>query len=337
MMLYDWLQQIEFANSWLLPFLLMLPVFAWMHFKSLGAMQANFTVSTAASFKVATWKNKLVYLPFWLRLLAIGCLILALARPQIRNQQTQNKGEGIAIVLCIDVSGSMLSSDFYPTRLEVAKEVAANFVQSRPVDQIGLVIFSGESYTQFPISTDHESLLEQIKGLKSGMLEDGTVIGEGLATSVDRLSRSKLKSKVVVLLTDGKEEAPDNRLIDPYTALEIAKAKKVKVYTIGMGSADAVPVSEMKNRKATINANTAFIDEDLLKRIASQTGGEYFRAKDKEGLQDIYRQIDRLEKSKVEVVSHTRFQEEFIYFMAACLFFLILEMILKYTLIRTFP
>jgi len=168
-------------------------------------------------------------------------------------------------------------------------------------------------------------------------LEDGTVIGEGLATSVERLSQSKAKSKIVILLTDGKEEAPDTRLIDPYTAIQIAKAKKVKVYTIGMGSANAVPVSEMKNRNMSINANTTFIDEDLLKRIASQTGGEYFRAKDKEALQDIYRQIDRMEKTKVTVTTRTRFEEEYIYFIMAALFFLLLELILKYTLLRTFP
>jgi Ca-activated chloride channel family protein len=335
-MLYDWLQHIEFANKWILPFLGMLPVFAWLHFRTQTA-QAAFTVTTTDAFKETTAKNIFVHIPFWLRLLAIGCVLLALARPQIRNQQTQTKGEGIAIVLCIDVSGSMLSSDFYPNRLEVAKQVAADFVKARPVDQIGLVIFSGESYTQYPLSTDHESLLEQIQELKSGMLEDGTVIGEGLATSVERLSQSKAKSKIVILLTDGKEEAPDTRIIDPYTAIQIAKAKKVKVYTIGMGSANAVPVSEMKNHNITVDANTTFIDEELLKRIASQTGGEYFRAKDKEALQDIYRQIDRMEKTKVTVTTRTRFEEEYIYFIMAALFFLLLELILKYTLLRTFP
>ncbi|MDQ3682537.1 MAG: VWA domain-containing protein [Bacteroidota bacterium] len=168
-----------------------------------------------------------MHLPFWLQLLSIGFIILALARPQVKNVQSQTKGEGIGIILCLDVSGSMLSQDFYPNRLEVAKELAANFVKARPVDQIGLVIFSGEAFTQFPISTDHENLLQQIAAIKSGMLEDGTLIGEGLATSVQRLNGSKSKSKVIVLLTDGREEAPDTRIIDPYTALEIAKAKGI--------------------------------------------------------------------------------------------------------------
>ena len=166
------------------------------------------------------------------------------------------------------------------------------------------------------------------------MLEDGTVIGEGLATSVDRLSKSKAKSKVIILLTDGKEEAPDTRLIDPYTALEIAKSRGVKTYTIGMSAQQAVPVPE---RGVARSPGNFFLDEALLKRIASQTGGEYFRATDKDNLQAIYAQIDKLEKSEVEVLTKTRYEEQFIYFIAAALLFLAIEIILRYTLMRTFP
>ncbi|MFN2456921.1 MAG: VWA domain-containing protein [Chitinophagaceae bacterium] len=335
-MLYEWFQHMEFANKWVLPFLGMLPVLIWLHYRRSSSVKSSFAVTSADAFKVRTGKNTWIHFPFWLRMLTIGCVILALARPQVKNAKNQTKGEGIDIILCMDVSGSMLSRDFHPNRLEVAKEMAAEFVRSRPVDQIGLVIFSGESFTQFPISTDHESLLQQIRGIKSGMLEDGTLIGEGLATSVQRLSAGKSKSKVVILLTDGKEEAPDTRLVDPATALEIAKAKGVKVYTIGMGSENAVPVSEMKKRKA-FDRNTAFIDETLLRRIAIQTGGEYFRAKDKESLQEIYGQIDRLEKSKVEVTTKTRYDDQFIYLLIAALLFLTLEILLRYTLLRTFP
>jgi Ca-activated chloride channel family protein len=232
------------------------------------------------------------------------------------------------------VSGSMLSQDFYPTRLSVAKDIAADFVKARPVDQIGLVVFSGESFTQYPLSTDHEGLLLQILGLRSGLLEDGTLIGEGLATSVQRLSNAKSPSKVVILLTDGKEEAPETRLITPYQALEIAKAKGVKVYTIGMGGEGAVGRSE---RSGVVDRTTPFIDEALLKRIAVQTGGEYFRATNKEALQEVYEQIDRLEKSDVQVVQKTRYQEQFIWFIGAALLLLLLEVILRYTLLRTFP
>src|SRR5215203_3438568 len=179
-MIYDWLQNIEFRNIWVLPFLGMLPVLAWLYFRTAATRKATVRVSTTNAFKVRTAKNALMHLPFWLRLMAMGCVILALARPQTRNVQNRTRGEGIDIVLCMDVSGSMLSRDFYPDRLTVAKEVAADFVRGRPVDQIGLVIFSGESFTQFPVSTDHESLLQQILGLRSGLLEDGTLIGEGL-------------------------------------------------------------------------------------------------------------------------------------------------------------
>ena len=324
-MLYDWFQHIEFANKWVLPFLLILPVIAFLNYRT--KPKSSFVVSTSEAFRVRTFKNTLIKLPFILRLLALGCIILALARPQIKNTQSQNKGEGIDIVLCMDVSGSMLSSDFNPNRLSVAKDMAIEFVEARPIDQIGLVIFSGESFTQFPVSTDHQSLIVQIGGIKSGMLEDGTVIGEGLATSVDRLSTSKSKSKVIILLTDGKEEAPETRLIDPYTALEIAKAKGVKVYTIGMSAQNAEPGQ----------ANKIFVDEALLKRIATQTGGEYFRATHKENLQAIYQRIDRLEKSEIEVVTKTKFSEEFVYFIAAALLFLLIEILLRYTLLRTFP
>jgi len=334
-MLYEWFQNIEFKYNWLLPFLLLLPVIAWLRAKLFRSLKSTFTVATATVFKIKTAKNVLIHFPFWLQLLSMACILLALARPQIKDVQSRKKGEGIDIILSIDVSGSMLSNDFYPNRLEVAKEMAAEFVRNRPVDQIGLVIFSGESFTQYPLSTDHAGLLEQIAGLRSGLLEDGTLIGEGLALSVQRLTGSRMRSKVVVLLTDGKEEAPDTRLIDPVAALEIAKAERVKVYTIGMGGERAVAVSEVGT--AALDRNTPFIDETLLKRIAAQTGGAYFRAKDKESLQEIYEQIDRLEKSKIEITEKTRYEEQFPYFIAAALLLLAISLILRYTFLRTFP
>lgn len=332
-MIYDWLQHIEFKNLWVLPFLGMLPVLAWLQYRTARGRFSTVAVSTTKTFTVRTFRNALLQVPMWLRLLAMGCLILALARPQTRNVQNRTRGEGIDIVLCMDVSGSMLSRDFYPDRLTVAKEVAAEFVRARPVDQIGLVIFSGESYTQFPVSTDHESLLQQITNLRSGMLESGTVIGEGLATSVDRLQQSKAKSRIVVLLTDGKEEPPETRLIDPYSALEIAKTKGVRVYTIGMLAQQSATIAE----GGTGGIQKAFVDEDLLSRIATQTGGKYFRAADKEGLQQIYSQIDKLEKSNVEIVSKERIDEKFGAFILAALFLLVIELLLRYTLLRTLP
>ena len=331
-MLYEWLSNIEFANNWVLPFLLILPVMTWMYYKSSGA-KAGMKISTLKWFQIKTGRNVTMHLGFWLRVLCLACLILALARPQTRNVSTKFRGEGIDIVLCMDVSGSMLSQDFRPNRLSVARQMAADFVKNRPVDQIGLVIFAGESFTQFPLSTDHAGLMEQIRGISPGMLQDGTLIGEGLATSVDRLSSSKGRSRVVILLTDGNEQPPETRIIDPVTALEIAKSKGVKVYTIGMGArAGTYP-----ERGVARSQSSAFLDEVLLKRIADQTKGAYFRATDAEGLQNIYEQIDKLEKSDVEVVTRERFDEHFIYFILGALFFLLLEQLLKYTLFRTFP
>ncbi|MCW3074326.1 MAG: hypothetical protein JWP69_1395 [Flaviaesturariibacter sp.] len=334
-MVYEWFQHIEFKNSWVLPFLLLLPVIAWIWLRSGSSLKAAFTVSSSSAFTARSNRNYYFHLPFLLRLLSIAAILLAIARPQIRNEQIKAEGEGIAIILCIDVSGSMLSQDFSPNRLAVAKEVAADFVRSRPVDQIGLVLFAGESFTQFPISTDREGLLAQINSLKSGMLQDGTLIGEGLATSVQRLSGVESKSKVVVLLTDGREEAPDTRIINPAAALNIAIAKGVKVYAIGMGSENAVAVSETKGR--VFDKNTAFIDEALLRRIGAQTGGDYFRATNKESLQNIYEQIDRLEKSDYQVTTKVQYSEQFGVFIVAALLLLLLELFLRYIFLRTFP
>ena len=333
-LLYNLFQQIEFKYIWVLPFLLGLPVIAWFYFRTTGWRKSAMRVSTTHAFSVRTARNAWVHFPFWLRLLAVGCIVLALARPQIRNVSSRSKGQGIDIVLCLDVSGSMLSQDVIPNRLEVAKQTAIDFVKQRPVDQIGLVIFSGESFTQFPVSTDHAGLMEQIAGLKSGMLIDGTVIGEGLATSVERIKMSKARSKVIVLLTDGNEQPPNTRLIDPVTALEIAKAKGVKVYTIGLGASGARTVEEQGVPR---NQGAAYLDETLLKRIAAGTNGLYFRATDRESLAEIYRQIDRLEKSEVQVVTRTRFQELFPYFLLAALFFLFIDILLRYTTLKTFP
>jgi len=330
-MLYNYFQNIEFANIWVLPLLIILPIIVWLRYTTFGKLKSTFTISTTSHVKHKTAKNYFIHTPFWLRLLALACLLLALARPQIRNVQNRNKGEGIDIVLCLDVSGSMLSQDFQPNRLEVAKEVAADFVKSRPVDRIALIIFSGESYTLSPLTTNHEVILQQIKSLKSGMLQDGTLIGEGLAKSVERLSSVGSKSKVVILMTDGKEEAPESRIIDPNTALQIAKVKGVKVYTVGMAG---TPDEQIGRPNVTFTSN---LDDALLQRIARETGGAYFRARDKEGLQIVYSQIDKLEKSSFERITKTRVEEQYFYLLMAALVFLLLEVILRYTWLRTFP
>lgn len=337
-MLYNWIKELDFAYPLVFGLFALVPLLALWYVKKQGTSQATLKVSSIFAFTVSSWKNRFRHLPFIFRLLAISCLVLALAKPQKRSDEQRTEGEGIDIVLCMDVSGSMGSRDILPSRMEVAKEVAEEFVRSRPVDRIGLVIFSGESFTQCPITGDRNTLITQIQTLESRKyLKDGTVIGEGLATAVDRLTKSDSKSKVIILITDGKEDAPDTRLIDPLTALEIAKSKGVKVYTIGMGALPStiVEITGTKNRPQ--NPNIDFIDEELLRKIATETGGQYFRAKDKEALKNTYNEINQLEKSTMEITSFSRYEEKFLPFVLAALAFLLLEVMLRFTLFRKFP
>jgi len=337
-MLYNYIKNMDFAYPFAFGLFALLPLLIWWYVKKYNSSQPTIKVSTAQAFTVSSWKNRFRHLPFILRLLTLSCLIVALARPQKVNKEQRTEGEGIDIMLCMDVSGSMGSTDIPPSRMDVAKEVAEEFVRSRPVDRIGLVIFSGESFTQCPITNDRNTLISQIQKLESrALLKDGTVIGEGLATAVDRLSKSPSKSKVIILITDGKEDAPDTRLIDPLTALDIAKSKGIKVYSIGMGAMPTTIVEVTGNNNKPKNPNIDFIDEALLRKIAVETGGEYFRARDKQGLKDTYNQIDILEKSKIEITSFNRSEERFFSFVLAALAFLFLEMILKFTFFRKFP
>jgi Ca-activated chloride channel homolog len=271
---------------------------------------------------------------FVLRLLAIICLIIALARPQFRNDEQLTNGEGIDIVLCLDISGSMLAQDFSPNRMEAAKNVASEFIDGRPADRIGLVIFSGESFTMCPLTTDRSVLKTQLYSVESGLLEDGTAIGDGLATSVERLKSSTAKSKVIILLTDGE----NNRgFIDPNAAKEIAKSVGVRVYTIGVGSEGYAQIPVQTRAGVIMQREKVSIDEKLLTQIANETGGKYYRAKDNESLNAIYKEIDQLEKSKIEYTTYTRFSEEFFPFALAAIGLLLLEAILRFTVFRKFP
>jgi len=333
-MIQEWLQNIDFAYPRLLSLFILLPFLIWWYVTKSGKKSGSIKVSTIHSFRGSSFKTKLRHLPFVLRLLALGCLIIALARPQKRNDEQLTGGEGIDIVVCMDVSGSMLSRDFQPNRLVVAREMAAEFIRNRPIDRISLVIFAGESYTMSPLTTDKNTLLSQVTTLQSGLLEDGTLIGEGLATAVERLSESKAKSKVIILLTDGKEEMTEDRIIDPLTALEIAKIRGIKVYTIGMAQEGYTPVQE--KTRATTKTNET-IDESLLKRIALETGGEYFRARDKKGLKEIYDRIDKLEKVKIEQSAFKRTEEKFLLFVLLALGSLFLEILLRLTILKKFP
>ncbi|MBN8668956.1 MAG: VWA domain-containing protein [Chitinophagales bacterium] len=332
-----WLNNINWEYPWVFGLFLLFPLFIFWYVKRSGRSASSLPVTSVASFGrtegKATWRHIL----FLLRLLAMAALILALARPRERNDEQLKGGQGIDIVLCIDVSGSMLSRDFQPNRLEVAKEVAADFIRQRPIDQIGLVIFSGESFTLSPLTTDKNTLLTQVASLRSGMLQDGTLIGEGLATASARLLESKAKSKVVILLTDGKEQPTEDRLIDPLTALDIARSQQIKVYTIGMALEGYAAVEEKTIQGAIKRSNSPLLDEELLRKIGRETGGDYFRARDKAGLSKIYDEIDRMEKVKIEAVSFKRIREHFPIFILFALGFLFLEILLRYTIFRKFP
>jgi Ca-activated chloride channel homolog len=337
-MLYDWIKNMDFAYPFVFGLFIFLPLLVWWYIKKYNRRQATIKVSSVHPFQVSSWKNRFRHVPFILRLLALSALVMALARPQKRDDQEQTQGEGIDIVLCMDVSGSMGSKDILPSRLDAAKETAEEFVRNRPVDRIGLVIFSGESFTQCPITTDRNTLINQIQSLESRKyLADGTVIGEGLATAVDRLTKSTSKSKVIILLTDGKEDPPETRLIDPLTALEIAKVQRVKVYTIGMSAAPSTIIEITKQPHRKQDPAAGFLDEVLLRRIANETGGKYFRARDRDGLKNIYDQIDKLEKSTIEITSFKHYEELFLPFVFVALALLLIELILRYTLFRRFP
>lgn len=338
-MLYDWINDMDFAYPLAFGLFPLLPILIYWYYERNSKQQAAIQVSTTHSFTVKSWKNRFRHLPFILRILALACIIVALARPQKRHDDQRTEGEGIDIVLCMDVSGSMGQNDILPSRMEVAKEMAIEFIQNRPVDRIGLVIFSGEAFTQAPLTTDRNTIISQIQMLDNRrFLKDGTIIGEGLATAVARLAESQSKSKVIILITDGKEDSPDTRIIDPLTALEIAKSRAVRVYTIGVGARSSGNV-ELPNMPATKKpaVNTDFIDEELLRRIADETGGKYFRARDKEGLKSTYRQIDQLEKSKVEVRSFKQYEELYLPFILAALGLLFLEICFRLTVFKKFP
>ena len=334
-MIVDYFDDITFGQPLFFILFAFVPLLIYWKFFRQPKRSAAVGISTTKGLsKVRSWKNSFQNLPFLMRLLALSCIIIALARPQVTYEEQHSEGEGVDIILCIDVSGSMTSQDFTPNRMGAAKKVAEDFVNDRPNDRIGIVIFSGESFTQCPLTTDHGVLLNQIEQIRNGLLEDGTAIGSGLATSVDRLRSSKAKSKVVILLTDGVN---NGGLIDPATALEIAKAFKVKVYTIGVGTDGYAPTPVSTPLGIVMQNEKVAIDEKLLKNIADQTGGKYYRATDNASLQNIYNSIDHLEKSKVEITSFHRFTEKYYPLIFAAMILLFLEITLRFTVLRKFP
>jgi Ca-activated chloride channel family protein len=327
------MHNIVFENGWFLWFLLVIPLLvAWYIYRQSRA-HASVKLATAGFLMNGhkTFRHYLRHILFALRITVIALVIIVIARPQSVDRWQSSTTEGIDIILALDVSGSMLARDFSPDRLEASKSVATEFINGRPYDRIGLTVFSGESFTQCPLTTDHAVLINLMREVKSGIIEDGTAIGVGLATAISRVKDSEAISKVIILLTDGVNNMG---AIDPVTAAEIAKTFGVRVYTIGVGSRGFAdyPVQTpfgMRYQKMQVE-----IDEALLKQIAEMTGGSYFRAVDNTSLQQVYSEIDKLEKSKIETREHSRREEVFIPWALAAAVILALELLLRYLLMK---
>jgi Ca-activated chloride channel family protein len=330
------MSSIEFANpEYFYLLLLLLPVIVWYILKDKNA-HASIQVSTVKSFNAApkTYKYYLRHALIVFRVLAIAFIVIAMARPQSSNKFQDTITEGIDIVMSLDISSSMLARDFEPDRLEAAKEVATQFITGRPEDKIGLVIFSGESFTQCPLTTDHAVLINLFKDIQSGMIEDGTAIGLGLANAVNRLKDSEAKSRVVILLTDGDNNRGE---IAPLTAAELAKSFGIRVYTIGIGTRGTAPYPVQTAFGISMRNMPVKFDESVLKEIAEMTGGQYFRATDNNKLKAIYAEIDQLEKSKIEVKQYSTKSEEFLIFAFLGALFLLLEIALRNSVLRNIP
>ncbi len=327
---------IHFAHPQVIYLALLIPLMVgWYLFRQLKT-SPTIQISGIQPFKggPSTWKNYARHLPFILRQGAIALLIIVVARPQSSNSWENVTTEGIDIIISLDISGSMLAEDFKPNRLEASKAVASEFITGRPDDRMGLVVFSGESFTQCPLTTDHAVLLNLFHGIQSGIIEDGTAIGLGLATSVSRLKDSKARSKVIILLTDGMNNRGE---IAPITAAEIAKTFGIRVYTIGVGSLGTAPYPFQTPFGVQYQNVKVEIDEGVLKDIANMTGGKYFRATNNQKLKEIYQEIDKLEKSRIDVKEINTKTEEYQKYLYLALLLLGIEMVLRLTLFRRNP
>ncbi|MCA0429666.1 MAG: VWA domain-containing protein [Bacteroidetes bacterium] len=334
----SYFKDIQFAEKHWFWLLLIIPIMLLWYLLKLKKQQGEFNFSSFQLIKSisSTKKAKLRHILFLLRLFSITLIILAIARPQSRSSWKDNKKEGIDIVLTMDVSLSMLAKDFKPNRFEVAKDVMLDFIDSRPNDRIGMVLFGGEAFTQCPLTTDHKVLKNMFPQIKAGSLDNGTAIGLGLATAVSRIKDSKAKSKVIVLISDGKSNAGE---VSPLTAGELAKTYGLRVYCIGIGSKGKAlqPVGMYAPGEYEYDYVDVDIDEDVMKEISNQTGGKYFRATDKVSLQETYGEIDKMEKTIISEKSFTNKSEHFLPLVIAAAILLFVEFILKFTLFKNVP
>jgi len=326
----------EFANPGFLYLLLaLIPMIAWYIYRQSGAV-ASLRYSNIRQLQAApkTWRNYLRHGLFVLRVLAFAALVIVLARPQDTESWQEKNAEGINIMLALDISSSMLAEDFTPNRLEASKNIAMQFISGRQTDKMGLVVFSGEAFTQCPLTTDHAVLMNYFKEVESGMIEDGTAIGVGLATAVNRLKDMDNPSKVIILLTDGENNKGQ---ISPGDAADLADEFGIRVYTVGVGSRGTAPYPVQTPFGQQYRNIEVKIDEEVLRNIAGKTGGKYFRATNNQKLQAIYKEIDQMEKAKVETRTLSHKNELYIMYAWIALLAIGLELLLRYTVLRNIP
>lgn len=329
------MSDIEFAYPLVFLAMAIIPLLTLRYVFQHRSLHTSLSFSSTDSFKniPSGYKLYLKHALFGLKMMGLATLITAMARPQSSTSSQNITSEGIDIIVALDISSSMLAKDFEPNRLEASKNVALDFIKGRPQDRIGLVVYSGESFTQCPLTTDHSVLKNLFENVKNGMIEDGTAIGSGLSTAISRLKDSKAKSKVVILLTDGSNNKGE---VPPITAAEIAKTLGVRVYTIGVGTnGEALSPVQYFNGQYVYRKVPVKIDEKTLKEIASLTDGQYFRATDNKKLRSIYNEIDQLEKSKVEITEFRKKKEEHQYFLYTSLILLTSSFILDTSFIKS--
>lgn len=329
------MSNLTFAHPWFLLGLVLVPLmvawYIWRYRKQEAALQhSNLSLFDGIGQSL---RVRLRWLPYALRCLAVGAMVVALARPQSQLSRQEMTVEGIDVVLAMDISGSMLAEDFKPNRLEAAKKVAADFIEGRKNDRMGLVVFAGEAFTQVPLTIDHQVLLKQLGAVKSGLVRDGTALGDGLATAINRIKDSQAESKVIILLTDGVNNQGS---VDPLSAAEIAALYNIRLYTIGVGARGKAPFPfrDQFGRVHYQNIDVE-IDEDLMKQMASATGdGQYFRATNRKALQEIFDQIDEMETSKIDVTQYAQTRDEHQPWLWLAFIALMLEALMRYVWLR---
>lgn len=330
------MENIAFANPKFLWLLLLVPFLVyWFFFRDKKThAYLQFSDSDFLPALKRTWKQRLYPLVYILRILCYSTLVVALARPQASSKSSSRNMEGVDIVMALDISGSMLAEDFSPNRLEASKQLAKEFIQARESDRMAIVGFSGEAFTQCPLTIDHAILENRIKELKSGLITDGTALGDGLAVSINRIKNSKAKSKVIILLTDGVNNAGS---LDPLTAAELAKTFGIRIYTIGVGTRGLAPYPYRTPFGIQYQNVKVEIDENLLTQIAEETGGSYYRATSKNQLKSIFSEIDQLEKTKIEVIQYEHRSEEFAPLLWLAVVLLLIEWISRIFIFKTLP